>query len=92
MKKLTTSWVAGMDTKGGYTKLVLSLLYPDRDWKDAVFHEDHIFPKSKFQVRALKKRKYDEAKVRTYMRKYNTLPNLQLLAESENFVKECYPF
>jgi len=41
--------------QGRYTNLVLSLLYPDRDWKDAVFHEDHIFPKSEFQLRALKK-------------------------------------
>ena len=32
--------------QGRCTDLVLSLLYPDRDWKDAVFHEDHIFPKS----------------------------------------------
>ncbi len=78
--------------QGRYTNLVLSLLYPDRDWKDAVFHEDHIFPKSKFQVRALKKRKYGEAKVRTYMRKHNTLPNLQLLTDSENLAKNATPF
>ena len=37
--------------QGRYTNLVLSLLYPDRDWKDAVFHEDHIFPQSEFKVR-----------------------------------------
>ena len=78
--------------RGRYTNLVLSLLYPDRDWKDAVFHEDHIFPKSKFQVRALKKRGYDEAKVQSYMLKYNTLPNLQLLTDSENLSKNATPF
>ncbi len=75
-----------------YTNLVLSLLYPDRDWKDAVFHEDHIFPKSKFQVRALKKRRYDEETVQSYMSKCNTLPNLQLLTESENLSKKAKPF
>jgi hypothetical protein len=36
--------ILGYGYQGRYTNLVLSLLYPDRDWKDAVFHEDHIFP------------------------------------------------
>jgi hypothetical protein len=71
---------------------VLSLLYPDRDWKDAVFHEDHIFPQSEFQVRVLKKRGYDEAKVESYIARYNVLPNLQLLTESENLSKNATPF
>lgn len=75
-----------------YTNLVLSLLYPDRDWKDAVFHEDHIFPQSEFQVRLLKKRDYDEAKVTSYIAKYNLLANLQLLTESENLSKNATPF
>jgi hypothetical protein len=78
--------------QGRYTFLILSLLYPDRDWKDAVFHEDHIFPQSEFSVRALKNRGYDEAKVQTYMTNYNILPNLQLLTESENLSKNATPF
>jgi hypothetical protein len=78
--------------QGRYTLLVLSLLYPDRDWKDAVFHEDHIFPQSEFQLRALKKRGYDEVKVQSYLSKYNTLSNLQLLTESENLSKNATPF
>ena len=45
-----------------------------------------------FQVGALKKRGYDEAKVQFYMSKYNTLPNLQLLTESENLSKNATPF
>lgn len=77
---------------GRYTNLVLSLLYPDRDWKDAVFHEDHIFPKSEFQVRALKRRGYDESKVQSYIEKYNLIANLQLLTESENLSKNATPF
>ncbi len=44
--------ILGYGYQGRYTNLVLSLLYPDRDWKDAVFHEDHIYPQSEFQVRA----------------------------------------
>ena len=78
--------------QGRYTNLVLSLLYPDRDWKDAVFHEDHIFPEAEFQVRALKKRGYDEAKVQAYVTKYNLLPNLELLTDSENLSKNATPF
>ena len=75
-----------------YTNLVLSLLYPDRDWKDAVFHEDHIFPQSEFRVGALKKRGYEDAKVQSYLSRYNALPNLQLLTESENLLKNAAPF
>ena len=77
---------------GRYTNLALSLLYPDRDWKDAVFHEDHIFPKSEFQVRPLRKLGYDEAKIQSYMSTYNILPNLQLLTDSENLEKNATPF
>ena len=75
-----------------YTNIVLSLLYPDRDWKDAVFHEDHIFPQSEFQVRLLKKRGYDDAKVQSYIAKFNVLANLQLLTDSENLSKNATPF
>lgn len=84
--------ILGFSYQGRYTNLVLSLLYPDRDWKDAVFHEDHIFPKSEFQVRLLKQRGYDESKVESYMAKYNLLPNLQLLTQSENLSKNATPF
>lgn len=78
--------------QGRYTNLVLSLLYPDRDWKDSVFHEDHIFPQTGFQVRSLKKRGYSEDKVDLYVKVFNLLPNLQLLTESENLSKNATPF
>ncbi len=84
--------ILGYGYQGRYTNLVLSLLYPDRDWKDAIFHEDHIFPQSEFQVRLLKKRGYDDAKVQSYIAKYNVLANLQLLTDSENLSKNATPF
>ncbi len=84
--------ILGYGYQGRYTNLVLSLLYPDRDWKDAVFHEDHIFPQSEFQVRALKKRRYDEGKIDAYLSRYNTICNLQLLTDSENLSKNATPF
>jgi hypothetical protein len=82
----------GQQYQGRYTNLVLSLLYPDRDWKDAVFHEDHIFPQAEFRAGALKKRGYDDAKVASYLSKYNYLANLQLLTDSENLSKSAAPF
>ena len=78
--------------QGRYTRLILSLLYPDRDWKDAVFHEDHIFPQSEFRIRALKKRGYDDLQVNDYIASYNKLQNLQLLADSENRSKNATSF
>ena len=78
--------------QGRYTNLVLSLLYPDRDWKDAIFHEDHIFPQSEFEVRALKKRGYDDLKAQSYLSRYNIVSNLQLLTDSENLSKNAAPF
>lgn len=84
--------IQGYGYQGRYTNLVLSLLYPDRDWKDAVFHEDHIFPLSEFQIRPLKKRGYDDARVKSYISKSNLLANLQLLTESENLSKNATPF
>lgn len=84
--------ILGYGYQGRYTNLILSLFYPDRDWKDAVFHEDHIFPQSEFQVRLLKKRGYDEAKVQSYMTRYNVVSNLQLITDSENISKNATPF
>ncbi len=78
--------------QGRYTNLILSLLYPDRDWKDAVFHEDHIFPQSEFKGTLLRRRGYDDAKVQSYMSRFNTLSNLQLLTDSENTSKNATPF
>jgi len=84
--------ILGYKYREKYTYLLLSLLYPDRDWKDAVFHEDHIFPQSEFQVGKLKKRGYDQNKIQQYLSKCNTVCNLQLLTESENLSKNATPF
>ena len=84
--------ILGYGYQGRYTYLILSLLYPDRDWRDAVFHEDHIYPQAEFRVGSLKKLGYDEARVQAYMSNYNTLANLQLLTNSENLSKNATPF
>jgi len=78
--------------QGRYTYLVLSLLYPDRDWKDAVFHEDHIFPRAEFQTGKLRRRGYGDERIAAYQALCNRLPNLQLLTDTENLSKNSTPF
>jgi hypothetical protein len=78
--------------RGKYTYLVLSLLYPDRDWKDVVFHEDHVFPASGFNVRGLRQRGYDDQKIQRYLSLFNTVLNLELLNDTENLSKNATPF
>ena len=78
--------------QGRYTNLVLSLVYPDRDWKDAVYHEDHVFPQSEFKKGLLQARGFGLEKVQTYLDTFNLLPNLQLLTESENISKSNADF
>lgn len=75
-----------------YSYLILSLLYPGRDWKDKVFHEDHIFPQTEFQKKKLKARGYDDEKIEKYLACYNSIANLELLDESENKIKNAKPF
>jgi hypothetical protein len=78
--------------RGKYTYLILSLLYQDREWKDTLFHEDHVFPISEFSVRALRKRGYNDEKIQRYMDVANTILNLELLTDSENMSKNATPF
>ena len=78
--------------RGKYTYLILSLLYPDRDWRDVVFHEDHIFPASQFSIPALRKRGYDDQRIQRYQEVFDTVPNLELLTDTENLSKNATPF
>ncbi len=75
-----------------YSFLILSLLYPGRDWKGNRFNEDHIFPQSEFTKAKLTKRGYDEEKITKYQSYYNTIYNLELLDDIENKSKNATPF
>lgn len=75
-----------------YSYLILSLLYPDRDWKDNTYHEDHIFPKSSFTSRSLAACGYSTTQIESYQKHFNTLLNLQLLTDTENLEKNAAPF
>ncbi len=75
-----------------YSGLILSLLYPDRDWKGKKFEEDHIFPKSEFTTATLKHRGYDTDRIAQYQNYFNCIINLELLTDTENREKSAEPF
>lgn len=82
----------GYKYQGRYTNLILALLYPDRNWKDAVFHQDHIFPRSGFQRSVLRRYGYGKDKIESYISKCDYILNLQLLTDAENMSKNATPF
>jgi uncharacterized protein with ParB-like and HNH nuclease domain len=75
-----------------YSYLILSLLYPDRDWKGKKFEEDHIFPKSEFTTAKLKQRGYDTDRIVEYQKYFNCILNLELLTDTENREKSSEAF
>lgn len=66
-----------------YVFSVLALLYPNLDFKNK-FHIDHIFPKSLFTERKLRKEGISEDKMEFYIESFNRIPNLQLLEGTLN--------
>ena len=67
---------------------VLSILYPGLDLTKT-FHEDHIFPKSRFTKPRLRKEGVPEELLGEFIDKANGLPNLQLLQGSVNVEKQA---
>lgn len=64
---------------GRYTFLVLSLLYPNLDYRNQ-FHQDHISPRNFFtSARKLSRKGIPYEKHNFYLENYNYLANLQLL-------------
>ncbi|MCH8561841.1 DUF262 domain-containing protein [Nesterenkonia sp. YGD6] len=72
---------------GQRTFSVLSVLYPGLDLGKK-FHEDHIFPKSRFTKKKLVAAGVDPDRIDDYMEAFNLLPNLQLLAGTANIEKQ----
>lgn len=75
-----------------YSFLLLSLLYPNRDWKDNRYQEDHIYPKTSFTRKSLKEYGLSEEQITFALDNYNTILNLELLEERENKSKNAKPF
>lgn len=65
------------------TLSTLMLLYPSLDFSNK-FHEDHMYPKSKFRKSYLRKMGVPEEKLDTYIESVNDISNLQLLAAQLN--------
>ena len=75
-----------------YSYLILSLIYPGRDWKDKTFNEDHIYPQASFRTKELRKRGLSEEVIEQYQSVCNSIANLELLEDSENKSKNDTPF
>lgn len=72
---------------GQRTFAVLSVLYPGLDLGKK-FHEDHIFPKSRFTKKKLRVAGIPEMQLDDYIAAFDLLPNLQLLAGTANIEKQ----
>ena len=72
---------------GQRTFSVLSVLYPGLDLSK-MFHEDHIFPRSRFTKKKLAAAGVPAENLDAYLGTLNLLPNLQLLAGTANNEKQ----
>lgn len=72
---------------GQRTFSVLSVLYPGLDLSKK-FHEDHVFPKSRFTKKKLLDAGVPLDSIDDYLAAVNLLPNLQLLAGTANIEKQ----
>lgn len=82
------------ESKGTYTFMVLSLLYPHLKLSQIEFHQDHIHPSANFdydQMTELGLIEDYDAWTEVYYKK-DKLPNLQLLEGRENESKNATPF
>lgn len=73
------------------TLSTLMLLYPSLDFSNK-FHEDHMYPKSKFTKTYLRKQGVAEDKFDQYIETVNDICNLQLLAAQLNEEKLATDF
>jgi hypothetical protein len=73
---------------GQRTFSVLSLLYPGLDLTKE-FHEDHIFPRSRFTAKRLADAGIPHDKIESYRESVDCLPNLQLLGGIPNVEKKA---
>jgi hypothetical protein len=67
----------------------LALLYAGANVQQSVYHEDHIFPRSRFTRARLLKAGVPESRVDEFIEYSNLLPNLQLLPGAANTQKQA---
>ncbi|WP_433030437.1 DUF262 domain-containing protein [Actinomycetospora sp. CA-053990] len=73
---------------GQRTFAVLTLLYPGLDLSSQ-FHEDHIFPRSRFTRRALRQAGVPADQIDDHLSVADMIPNLQLLKGVQNMEKQA---
>ena len=73
---------------GQRTFAVLAILYPGLDLSKE-FHEDHIFPRSRFTPKRLQEAGVPGDQVEQYRELVDRLPNLQLLGGTPNIEKQA---
>ena len=79
------------EKKGAYTFMVLSLLYPQLNYGQVMFHQDHIHPWSQFSYSNLKKLQLSTEEMDQWQEDRDRLPNLQLMEGGENESKNAQP-
>ena len=73
---------------GQRTYPVLAMLYPGLDLSK-VFHEDHVYPRSKFTTKRLLEAGVPAQSLETFRNAVDRLPNLQLLGGVANVEKQA---
>jgi hypothetical protein len=73
---------------GQRTFSVLSLIYPGLDFSKE-FHEDHVFPRSRFTAKRLNEAGIPANYIAEYRASVDSLPNLQLLGGIPNIEKQA---
>lgn len=72
--------------------LALSVLYDEHNWGSALYHIDHIIPRSLCSRKALQAKNLPEAKIEEIIGAVDRLGNLQLLPGRENSEKSNLEF
>ncbi|MBU4555812.1 MAG: DUF262 domain-containing protein [Actinobacteria bacterium] len=80
--------VLALRYSGPRTFAALSLLYPGLDFSQT-FHEDHVFPRSRFTRAKLAAAGVDASHTERYAEYVDQLPNLQLLQDTANIEKQA---
>lgn len=80
------------ESKGPYTFMILSLLYPHLRFDQIQFHQDHMHPWSQFTTTKLDNLGLSENKIKQWQQDRDRLPNLQLMEGAANKSKNDMPF
>lgn len=82
-----------LDSKKGVAGFnVLALFYPNLNYQQTRFHQDHIHPESRFRRDTYRQLGLTPGQIQDYIQKKDLVPNLQLLEGALNQQKQAAPF